>query len=114
MFLCFTVPPSPPTLRGGITIPAIREQPTNITCEVLNGKPKAQITWKKDGVVVNENTYEIANLQADSKRVDTLGIVTITATSTDAGKKIECGAWNEAMKDPGPLWTQATLDVQCK
>jgi len=39
--------------------------------------------------------------------------VTITATAGDAGRKIECGAWNEAMSGEEPLWTQATLDVQC-
>ena len=46
--------------------------------------------------------------------MDTTGIVTITASLTDAGKKIECGAWNEALERDDVYWTQATLDVQCK
>ncbi|WAR04391.1 ICCR-like protein, partial [Mya arenaria] len=106
------VPPSPPILSGKVTIPVTLEKPTNVTCDALNGKPKAQITWKKDDVRIMENTYELTTTQPDGKRVDTRGIVTITAQPSDAGKKIECGAWNMALKEGEPLWTQATLDVQ--
>ena len=95
-------------------IPVILNRATNVTCQALNGKPKSKITWKKDGVLITENTYEIATTQINGKRVDTDGIVTINATINDAGKKIECGAWNEALVDADPLWVEATLDVQCR
>lgn len=111
-FNIFSVPPSPPVLAGTL-IPVRLDEPTNVSCIVLNGKPISKITWKKDEVEITENMYTISNLQKDGKRVNVTGIVTITATSADAGKKIECGAWNEALKDQQPLWTQATLDVQC-
>ncbi|KAH3700330.1 hypothetical protein DPMN_075306 [Dreissena polymorpha] len=110
--LTVLIPPSPPLLSSKVTVPVILEKPTNITCQALSGKPMAQITWKKDDVRITENLFEVTTLQPDRKRVDTTGIVTITAQSSDAGKKIECGAWNEALKDREPLWTQATLDVQ--
>lgn len=108
------VPPSQPILKKGITIPVELNVPTNVTCEALNGKPKAQITWKKDGIRITENTYELVAMQPDGKRVDTTGIVTITAQQSDAGKRLECGAWNEALGDEEPYWTQATLDVTYK
>lgn len=113
MFHTFSVPPSQPILKKGITIPVELNVPTNVTCEALNGKPKAQITWKKDGIRITENTYELVAMQPDGKRVDTTGIVTITAQQSDAGKRLECGAWNEALGDEEPYWTQATLDVTC-
>ena len=109
-----SVPPSQPILPAGITIPVELNKPTNVTCQALNGKPRAQITWKKDGVRVTENTYELATVQPDGKRVDTEGNVTITAQISDAGKRLECGAWNEALGEEEPYWTQATLDVTCK
>ena len=101
-------------MQGTVTIPVILDRPTNVTCVAANGKPKAHITWKKDGVRITEGLYEYVTTQSDGKRINTTGVVTITAQQTDAGKRIECGAWNEAMVDePGPYWTQATLDVQC-
>ena len=108
------MPPSQPILPAGITIPVELNKPINVTCQALNGKPRAQITWKKDGLRVTENTYEKATVQPDGKRVDTEGNVTITAEISDAGKRLECGAWNEALGDEEPYWTQATLDVTCK
>ena len=99
--------------EGTVTIPVILNTPKNITCIAENGKPKSHITWKKDGVRISENLYEFVTTQSDGKRLNTTGKVTITAQQTDAGKRIECGAWNEAMGEEGPLWTQATLDVQC-
>ena len=107
------MPPSQPLLAGGLTIPVVLNEPTNVTCQALNGKPKAQITWKKDGVRVTQNIYEMVTTQPDGKRVDTTGIITITAQPADAGKRLECGAWNEAMGEERPYWTQATLDVTC-
>lgn len=111
-YLNVLVPPSQPSLEGGVTIPVILNKPTNITCNVLNGKPKPQITWKKDGTRITEKTFEVATTQPDGKRVDVMGIATINASSADAGTKIECGASNEALKGYDPYWTQATLDVQ--
>jgi hypothetical protein len=101
-------------MLSGTLIPVRLDTPTNVSCSVLNGRPKPKITWKKDDVTITDKLFEVATLQTDGKRVDVTGIVTITATAADAGKKIECGAWNGALKDQDPLWTQATLDVQCK
>lgn len=114
-FVTVLIPPSKPNLmKGAIIIPVILEKSTNVTCEVLNAKPPAQITWKKDGIRIAENTSELSTLQADGKRSDSVGIVMLIAGLADAGKKIECGAWNQALgqKQEEPLWAQATLDVQ--
>lgn len=115
MFLFFlSVPPNRPILpvqNGQVSV--ILDKPTNVTCRADSGKPKSQITWKKDDIRITEHTYEIVTTQPDGKLVDTTGIVTITAALEDAGKKIECGAWNEALDEQEPYWTQATLNVQC-
>ncbi|XP_060593093.1 irregular chiasm C-roughest protein-like [Ruditapes philippinarum] len=110
-YITVLIPPSRPMLSGTL-IPVRLDTPTNVSCSVLNGRPKPKITWKKDDVTITDKLFEVATLQTDGKRVDVTGIVTITATAADAGKKIECGAWNGALKDQDPLWTQATLDVQ--
>ena len=109
-----SVPPDRPILDAGLTSPVILNKPTNVTCRALNGKPKSQITWKKDDILITEGTFETATTQVDGKRVDTTGTVTINASLNDAGKKIECGAWNQALIDAEPLWMEATLDVQCR
>lgn len=114
-FFSFPVPPNRPILpvqSGQVSV--ILEKATNVTCRADSGKPKARITWRKDDIRIVSNTYEIVTVQPDGKRVDTTGIVTITAQLEDAGKKIECGAWNEAMRDEEPYWTEATLNVQCR
>lgn len=47
----------------------------------------------------------------EEKFVDTVGMVTINASKTDAGRRIECRAINDFMEQP--YRTFATIDVQC-
>ena len=107
------MPPKQPLLLGGPTISVEMNEPSNITCLALNGKPKSEIIWKIDGVRVTQNTYEISTTQPASKLVNTAGTITIIAELSDAGMRLECGAWNEAMGEEQPYWIQASLDVLC-
>ena len=114
-FVSVSVPPNRPLLpvqSGQVSV--ILNKPTNVTCRADSGKPKSDITWKKDDIRVTEHIYETVTQQPNSKLVDTTGIITLTAQLEDAGKKIECGAWNEALNGSEPYWTQATLNVQCR
>ena len=48
----------------------------------------------------------------EEKFVDTVGMVTLNASKSDSGRRIECRAINQFMERP--FTTFATLDVQCK
>ncbi|KAL3885785.1 hypothetical protein ACJMK2_025823 [Sinanodonta woodiana] len=106
------IPPSPPEIEGGPTLAVIMGQPTNITCTARDGKPQAKITWFKDGIRIDDKVHELATIQSDGKRVETTGIVTITASESDAGKKLECAAHNLALQGKEPYKTYAILDIQ--
>ncbi|ESP03648.1 hypothetical protein LOTGIDRAFT_171177 [Lottia gigantea] len=103
------LPPDAPMIDGGPMLELVKGRPTNVSCRALNGKPASDVSWYINDERVRE-TYTRKITKEDGKRVDTIGIVTLNVTKSDAGKKIKCYVQNEAMTDP--YFVSATIDVQ--
>ncbi|PVD27436.1 hypothetical protein C0Q70_12595, partial [Pomacea canaliculata] len=99
------IPPEHPTIDGAPTIPVVLHRLTNVTCRANRGKPAATITWYMDNQRITDRSPRL-----EEKFVDTVGMVTINASKTDAGRRIECRAINDFMEQP--YRTFATIDVQ--
>ena len=41
----FSVPPSSPTIDGGLNVKVVVDEPFNLTCHAKNARPAANITW---------------------------------------------------------------------
>lgn len=56
-FCCFTVPPSDPVVEGGPVVRLKAHTPHNLTCRASGAKPAAEITWYRDGEVMETAIY---------------------------------------------------------
>lgn len=54
---CFTVPPSDPVVEGGPVVRLKAHTPHNLTCRASGAKPAAEITWYRDGEVMESAVY---------------------------------------------------------
>lgn len=53
----FTVPPSDPVVEGGPIVRLKAYTPHNLTCRASGAKPAAEITWYRDGEVMENAIY---------------------------------------------------------
>ena len=51
----FSVPPDRPSIENGSRVEVVADQPYNLTCTALNGKPGPNITWVSGGIELNNN-----------------------------------------------------------
>ena len=85
----------------------------NLTCNSLNGKPAAAITWLRNGEKVADSVmvqYSITDL--NNKLQNAQSIVTIIPEQEDNQAYYTCQANNEAL--PRPLETTVQLSVMRK
>lgn len=62
-FLFFsTVPPSDPVVEGGPVVRLKAHTPHNLTCRASGAKPAAEITWYRDGEVMETAVYSKVRL----------------------------------------------------
>lgn len=54
---CFAVPPSDPVVEGGPLVRLKAHTPHNLTCKASGAKPAAEITWYRDGEVMETAIY---------------------------------------------------------
>lgn len=54
---CCTVPPSDPVVEGGPLVRLKAHTPHNLTCKASGAKPAAEITWYRDGEVMETAIY---------------------------------------------------------
>lgn len=54
---CITVPPSDPVVEGGPVVRLKAHTPHNLTCRASGAKPAAEITWYRDGEVMETAIY---------------------------------------------------------
>ena len=57
ILFCFTVPPSDPVVEGGPVVRLKAYTPHNLTCRASGAKPAAEITWYRDGEVMETAIY---------------------------------------------------------
>jgi hypothetical protein len=103
------LPPDLPDIRGGPKVRVVADEPYNLTCSADNGRPAANISWKVNGKALTEDTYYWSSTQADGKREDATGLLTILPRKADQSKQYTCEVMSIAMITPKTV--KAMLEV---
>ncbi|XP_063370521.1 irregular chiasm C-roughest protein-like isoform X2 [Cydia amplana] len=95
--LTVLVAPNPPRIVQGAFIDATEEQPVDIECVSVGGKPAAEITWV-DGnqQVIKKNVKTSEELIPDSLKFKTRSILRLTPSKDHHKQTITCQAQNTA------------------
>lgn len=96
------VPPDAPSIVEGEYLKTTAGTQVVLTCEALNGKPAAELTWlNHDGnpVPAEQVTYT-TQLLADGKRANAFLKWTFAASKDHDGKTFTCRSENPALKKP--------------
>ena len=96
------VPPDPPSIVEGEFLKTTAGTEVVLTCEALNGKPAAELTWLDDEnnpVPAEQVTYS-TQLLSDGKRANAFLKWTFVASKEHDGKTFTCRSENPALKKP--------------
>lgn len=71
MYVCVcvcvcAVPPSDPVVEGGPVVRLKAHTPHNLTCRASGAKPAAEITWYRDGEIMNTAIYSKVSIWTTS------------------------------------------------
>ncbi|XP_073965605.1 irregular chiasm C-roughest protein-like [Choristoneura fumiferana] len=95
--LSVLVAPNPPRIIQGAFIDATEEQPVDIECVSVGGKPAAEITWV-DGnqAVIRKHVENSVELLPDGQRFKTRSVLRLTPSKEHHRQTITCQAQNTA------------------
>uniref|UniRef100_A0A8C7FM58 Kirre like nephrin family adhesion molecule 3, like n=1 Tax=Oncorhynchus kisutch TaxID=8019 RepID=A0A8C7FM58_ONCKI len=103
--LTVLVPPTDPVVEGGPIIRVKAHTPYNLTCRASGAKPAAEITWYRDGEVMDTAIYS-----KDGKRELAVSMLPVVPEDKDSGRTYTCRVLNPAA--PAGLQTSVTINVQ--
>uniref|UniRef100_A0A671TSU8 Kirre like nephrin family adhesion molecule 3, like n=1 Tax=Sparus aurata TaxID=8175 RepID=A0A671TSU8_SPAAU len=103
--LTVLVPPSDPVVEGGPVVRLKAHTRHNLTCRASGAKPAAEITWYRDGEVMESAVYS-----KDGKREVAVSMLPITPEDSDTGRTYTCRVLNPAA--PAGRQTSVTINVQ--
>uniref|UniRef100_A0A8C8DR21 Kirre like nephrin family adhesion molecule 3, like n=1 Tax=Oryzias sinensis TaxID=183150 RepID=A0A8C8DR21_9TELE len=107
--LTVLVPPSDPVVEGGPVVRLKAHTPHNLTCRASGAKPAAEITWYRDGEVMETAIYS-KTLMQDGKRETAVSMLPIIPEDSDTGRTYTCRVLNPAA--PAGRQTSVTINVQ--
>uniref|UniRef100_A0A3P8N7Q7 Ig-like domain-containing protein n=1 Tax=Astatotilapia calliptera TaxID=8154 RepID=A0A3P8N7Q7_ASTCA len=107
--LTVLVPPSDPVVEGGPVVRLKAHTPHNLTCRASGAKPAAEITWYRDGEVMETAIYS-KSLMEDRKRETAVSMLPIIPEDSDSGRTYTCRVVNPAA--PAGRQTSVTINVQ--
>uniref|UniRef100_A0A665W0C4 Ig-like domain-containing protein n=1 Tax=Echeneis naucrates TaxID=173247 RepID=A0A665W0C4_ECHNA len=107
--LTVQVPPSDPVVEGGPVVRLKAYTPHNLTCKASGAKPAAEITWYRDGEVMETAIYS-KTLMEDGKREAAVSMLPIIPEDSDSGRTYTCRVLNPAA--PAGRQTSVTINVQ--
>uniref|UniRef100_A0AAQ5Z209 Ig-like domain-containing protein n=1 Tax=Amphiprion ocellaris TaxID=80972 RepID=A0AAQ5Z209_AMPOC len=107
--LTVLVPPSDPVVEGGPVVRLKAHTPHNLTCRASGAKPAAEITWYRDGEVMETAIYS-KSLMEDGKRETAVSMLPIVPEDSDSGRTYTCRVLNPAA--PAGRQTSITINVQ--
>ncbi|XP_037130184.1 kirre like nephrin family adhesion molecule 3, like isoform X1 [Syngnathus acus] len=107
--LTVLVPPSDPLVEGGPVVRLKAHTPHNLTCRSYGAKPAAEITWYRDGEVMETAIYS-KTLMEDGKREAAVSMLPIIPEDSDSGRTYTCRVLNQAA--PAGRQTSITINVQ--
>ncbi|XP_054636935.1 kirre like nephrin family adhesion molecule 3, like isoform X2 [Dunckerocampus dactyliophorus] len=107
--LTVQVPPSDPIVEGGPVVRLKAHTPYNLTCRSSGAKPAAEITWYRDGEVMDTAIYS-KTLMEDGKREAAVSMLPIIPEDSDSGRTYTCRVLNPAA--PAGRQTSITINVQ--
>ncbi|XP_072316579.1 kirre like nephrin family adhesion molecule 3, like isoform X1 [Eucyclogobius newberryi] len=107
--LTVLVPPSDPVVEGGPVVRLKAHTPHNLTCKASGAKPAAEITWYRDGEVMESAIYS-KTLMEDGKRESAVSMLPIVPEDSDSGRTYTCRVLNQAA--PAGRQTSITINVQ--
>ncbi|XP_061531064.1 kirre like nephrin family adhesion molecule 3, like isoform X2 [Phycodurus eques] len=107
--LTVQVPPSDPVVEGGPVVRLKAHTPHNLTCRSYGAKPAAEITWYRDGEVMETAIYS-KTLMEDGKREAAVSMLPIIPEDSDTGRTYTCRVLNPAA--PAGRQTSVTINVQ--
>uniref|UniRef100_A0A6Q2YEP8 Ig-like domain-containing protein n=1 Tax=Esox lucius TaxID=8010 RepID=A0A6Q2YEP8_ESOLU len=103
--LTVLVPPTDPVVDGGPVIRVKAHTPYNLTCRASGAKPAAEITWYRDGEVMETAIYS-----KDGKRELAVSMLPVIPEDKDSGRTYTCRVLNPAA--PAGRQTSVTINVQ--
>lgn len=103
--------PEPPRIIQGAFIDATEDQPIDIECESVGGKPAAEITWL-DGnqAVIKKKVKNKVELMPDGQRFKTRSVLRLTPDKSYHNQTITCQAQNTADR----AHRMATVHIEVK
>uniref|UniRef100_A0A8C9ZYI7 Kirre like nephrin family adhesion molecule 3, like n=1 Tax=Sander lucioperca TaxID=283035 RepID=A0A8C9ZYI7_SANLU len=107
--LTVLVPPSDPVVEGGPVVRLKAHTPHNLTCRASGAKPAAEITWYRDGEVMETSIYS-KTLMEDGKKESAVSMLPIIPEDSDSGRTYTCRVLNPAA--PAGRQTSITINVQ--
>uniref|UniRef100_A0A673ACX5 Kirre like nephrin family adhesion molecule 3, like n=1 Tax=Sphaeramia orbicularis TaxID=375764 RepID=A0A673ACX5_9TELE len=107
--LTVLVPPSDPVVEGGPVVRLKAHTPHNLTCRASGAKPAAEITWYRDGEVMETAIYS-KTLMEDGKREAAVSMLPLIPEDSDSGRTYTCRVLNPAA--PAGRQTSITINVQ--
>ncbi|XP_055781357.1 kin of IRRE-like protein 1 isoform X3 [Salvelinus fontinalis] len=107
--LTVLVPPTDPVVEGGPIIRVKAHTPYNLTCRASGAKPAAEITWYRDGEVMDTAIYSKTRME-DGKRELAVSMLPVVPEDKDSGRTYTCRVLNPAA--PAGLQTSVTINVQ--
>ncbi|KAM7382736.1 hypothetical protein PAMP_002453 [Pampus punctatissimus] len=107
--LTVLVPPSDPVVEGGPVVRLKAHAAHNLTCRASGAKPAAEITWYRDGEVMETAIYSKTTME-DGKRETAVSMLPIIPEDSDSGRTYTCRVLNLAA--PAGRQTSITINVQ--
>ncbi|XP_052747892.1 irregular chiasm C-roughest protein-like isoform X2 [Galleria mellonella] len=109
--LMVLVAPDPPRILQGAFIDATEDQPVDIECVSVGGKPAAEITWV-DGnqAVIKKDVNSETEPLPDKQRFQTRSVLRLTPTKDYHNQTITCQAQNTADR----AYRMATVHIEVK
>ncbi|XP_062322639.1 kirre like nephrin family adhesion molecule 3, like isoform X2 [Osmerus eperlanus] len=107
--LTVLVPPGDPVVEGGPVVRLKAHTPHNLTCRASGAKPAAEITWYRDGEVMETAVYSKTRME-DGKRELAVSMLPIVPEDRDSGRTYTCRVLNPAA--PAGRQTSVTISVQ--
>ncbi|XP_059045843.1 irregular chiasm C-roughest protein-like isoform X2 [Achroia grisella] len=109
--LMVLVAPDPPRIIQGAFIDATEDQPVDIECVSVGGKPAAEITWVNGNqAVIKKDVKWKTELLPDEQRFQTRSVLRLTPSKEHHNQTITCQAQNTADR----AYRMATVHIEVK